>query len=689
MKKVKLILSVYLLLFIGLLEIAQAQVNRKTYVVTEADAINAFEKPNNEERYFPNTAFGKYEISTEPILTNVPNTWESVLVGDPYIVVSDSGDYYMYYWGGHSNTAIGLATSKDLVSWTKYPSNPIFTKSLNGWDNSMTGKPYVIKAGNTWYMYYIGNSVSDAKGKIGLATSTNMINWTRYNTTGLILSPGAESLEDTTIGYTAVSVYNEKGTFYMYLMGERKGDYTHRIYYATSTDGINFTRKGLCMDVSSSGWDDGWIAPGSIIKDGKYYVMSYNGGNETPTALELEPNPSGIGLAYSTDLKNWTKYSGNPVIESDTNRTYAKYIWRSHINKVGNDFWIFLNAGDGLAGSGIERIFVAKQSKFDSYLNNAEIEKNLFHYGDTLNISNGHLLGNSSGHFKIGDISAFEAINSDSWGYNPSVSIYKAKQDWWASFALRTQIDSTNFNQGGYGNTHILGLVSDNYLKIPSGTQSNTVESIRGQTFLNLTGSAAITDTWRNGGVTSLSGQVIFSTNSAGTISNINGCRTWIYPAGSHTTTVTNLFGFQSVIEKNANSTYINAYGFYSQFPNSMGSTNVYHFYGLGVFPSWFGGSVNAMGFNYAADAQANDSYQITLKGAHTLTAGLEVTFKANTANTGAATLQVNSLTTKNLTKASAGSVATALATGDIIAGQIVKAVYDGTQFQIISRLAQ
>jgi hypothetical protein len=115
-----------------------------------------------------------------------------------------------------------------------------------------------------------------------------------------------------------------------------------------------------------------------------------------------------------------------------------------------------------------------------------------------------------------------------------------------------------------------------------------------------------------------------------------------------------------------------------------------YHFYGNGTYPSYFGGTVNSSGgYNYAQDIAASDAYRIVLKGGHSLIAGLEVTFKVVTANTGAATLQVNSLTATALTKVTAAGVNVALATGDIIAGQIVKAVYDGTQFQIISRLAQ
>jgi len=137
-----------------------------------------------------------------------------------------------------------------------------------------------------------------------------------------------------------------------------------------------------------------------------------------------------------------------------------------------------------------------------------------------------------------------------------------------------------------------------------------------------------------------------------------------------------------------------NYYGYYMSFPSNFGAQFLdgikpFLFYGAGAYPSWFGGNANALGYNYGADTAATDAYKIALDGAHTLTAGLEVTFKAVTANTDGATLQVNSLTAKDLVKAATGAVTTALATGDILAGQIVKAVYDGTNFQVISRLAQ
>ena len=88
--------------------------------------------------------------------------------------------------------------------------------------------------------------------------------------------------------------------------------------------------------------------------------------------------------------------------------------------------------------------------------------------------------------------------------------------------------------------------------------------------------------------------------------------------------------------------------------------------------------------YSYAADAQASDTYAITLSPAPSAYAtGQRFIFKANTANTGAASLNVNSLGAITLKKNHDQD----LATDDIEAGSIIEVVYDSTGpvFQVMS----
>ena len=87
----------------------------------------------------------------------------------------------------------------------------------------------------------------------------------------------------------------------------------------------------------------------------------------------------------------------------------------------------------------------------------------------------------------------------------------------------------------------------------------------------------------------------------------------------------------------------------------------------------------------YAADAGSTDAYAITLTPAPSAyTTGMVINFKANTVNTGTATLNVNSLGAKTIKKLHDQD----LEDGDIEAGQLVTVIYDGTNLQMQSQTA-
>ena len=86
--------------------------------------------------------------------------------------------------------------------------------------------------------------------------------------------------------------------------------------------------------------------------------------------------------------------------------------------------------------------------------------------------------------------------------------------------------------------------------------------------------------------------------------------------------------------------------------------------------------------FNYAADAGNNDTYVISLSPAPVAySTGMIIFFKANTVNTGAASINVNGLGAKTIVK----RVNTVLANGDIPALSLKMILYDGTNFILLN----
>lgn len=87
----------------------------------------------------------------------------------------------------------------------------------------------------------------------------------------------------------------------------------------------------------------------------------------------------------------------------------------------------------------------------------------------------------------------------------------------------------------------------------------------------------------------------------------------------------------------------------------------------------------------YYADSGSADAYAVTPAPAYTAYfAGMKILIKTANANTGASTLNVNALGTKAIKKLASQ----ALDANNILAGQIVLVVYDGTNFQLVGAVA-
>ncbi len=97
--------------------------------------------------------------------------------------------------------------------------------------------------------------------------------------------------------------------------------------------------------------------------------------------------------------------------------------------------------------------------------------------------------------------------------------------------------------------------------------------------------------------------------------------------------------------------------------------------------------SLNVDGaYNFFTDSSTvDDSWGFSTTGLEVLTTGMTIFVQIGVVNTDGATLQINALGAKTVHKLHNQ----ALATGDVEVGQILHLVYDGTEFQLLSQLAQ
>ena len=118
-------------------------------------------------------------------LTVGPAAWDSAQLFRPWVIY-DGSSFTMWYAGEDSQGAdrIGMATSNDGVSWTKYSGNPVLDLGPPGsWDGDSISDACVIKENGGYKMWYTGQTYgatsADDVFKIGYATSPDGIHWTR------------------------------------------------------------------------------------------------------------------------------------------------------------------------------------------------------------------------------------------------------------------------------------------------------------------------------------------------------------------------------------------------------------------------------------------------------------------------------------------------------------------------------
>ena len=179
-------------------------------------------------------------------------------------VVRDTAGYKMYFLAqGVEGVSIGVASSADGTMWTKYAGNPILSRGPDGsWDSQGTECPSVVFDGTTYYMWYTG--WASTISSIGLATSTDGYTWTRY-VGNPVVQPSGTGWDDLGINQPAVVKVN--GIYYM-LLDKNVPCCSSTIGLATSSDGIHwaqYANNPVFVQGSPGSWDDQAVAPGSVI----------------------------------------------------------------------------------------------------------------------------------------------------------------------------------------------------------------------------------------------------------------------------------------------------------------------------------------------------------------------------------------------------------------------------------------
>ncbi|WP_214325866.1 hypothetical protein [Nonomuraea sediminis] len=174
------------------------------------------------------------------VLRAVPGTWES-LVNRPSVIYNpDRGQYQMWYTGQRNSSKFGYATSANGITWQRDTPNPVMEGTV-GWEKGTVLNPCVLwdSDQHLYRMWYAAGNDWEPEA-IGYATSTDGVNWTKSGRNPVLAADPAQTWERDRV--SGANVFRlPDGYYYMFYIGYVT---IHRgaIGIARSADGVTWSR---------------------------------------------------------------------------------------------------------------------------------------------------------------------------------------------------------------------------------------------------------------------------------------------------------------------------------------------------------------------------------------------------------------------------------------------------------------
>ena len=187
----------------------------------------------------------------------------------------------MYYHGwsdpwGYWN--IGLAISTDGVNWEKYPEPVLYAE--DGWEFHLAPS-CVIKNDGLYYLYY--SEMNTPYLRISLATSIDGIHWNKNSSNPILVAD--KSWENTGVYYP--TVYKQDDQFIMFYMNNSGTGFGK----ATSTDGVNWTKDNknpfFTVEDTHNNWANNKIAYPNFVRVNDKYRIYYSGYSDYDSQFKI------------------------------------------------------------------------------------------------------------------------------------------------------------------------------------------------------------------------------------------------------------------------------------------------------------------------------------------------------------------------------------------------------------------
>jgi len=257
-------------------------------------------------------------------------------------VLNEDGVYKMYFsW--RPKKSLAVVESRDGINW----SEPVIIVSPREteehWEDNIN-RPSILKKDGVYHLWYTGQynaSYTTGKSWLFYATSTDGVHFTRHSNEPVLSAE--EPWEKVAVMCPHVIWDNEENIYKMwYSAGEQYEP--DAIGYATSPDGINWTKyinnPVFSADIDST-WEKVKIAGAQVFKKDAWYYNFYIGYKTVDFAQ--------IGIARSRDgISNWERYPNNPIIVPEEGKWDGEACYKPYVVYDGKKWLLWYNGRNGL-----------------------------------------------------------------------------------------------------------------------------------------------------------------------------------------------------------------------------------------------------------------------------------------------------------------------------------------------------
>lgn len=302
------------------------------------------------------------------VCTGTSSGWEKYsgnpVLGGEYgtcfdLSILQTRDGYKMYFSWRPQHSIAVSESTDGYIWSepKFCIRPRETEE--GWEDELN-RPCVVYRDNMYHMWYTGQFLPGEKegsSHIFYATSQDGITFTRFQSTPVITP--TEKWEKDSVMCPDVAWDENEGVFKIWYSGGEQYE-PNAIGYAVSKDGISWEKASVNPVFQSNpanSWEQHKAAGCHVEKANGWYYMFYIGYHTD--------NYAQIGLARSKNgFSDWERHPQNPIIAPDPKTFDEEACYKPYTiyNSEKNQWMLWYN---GRQSDWKEQIGIAVHSGFD------------------------------------------------------------------------------------------------------------------------------------------------------------------------------------------------------------------------------------------------------------------------------------------------------------------------------------